>query len=543
MAKYLNQAFSAIFYISIFVLFIISGCANVRQPSGGPKDVTPPKVVKENPKNLNRNFSAEKINIQFDEFIKLNSEYTEISISPALDKMPLFKARKKLLEIKFEEPLEKNTTYTINFGKAIVDVNEGNALKNYSYVFSTGDKIDSLSISGNVSGFLTKEKLKDITVFIIPVKQDSIFGKKRANIFTSTDSAGNFRLPNLREDTYRIYALKEQNNDRIYNASTEEIGFLKDSIVLNKNVSDIKLEIFKESPSIVTVVEKKIENDGRILISFNKPLLNPSVKLLDEPTLESKKLFEITAKKDSALIWLPELTFDSLKVAINDNGKILDTVTMRRNKRDTYTKTLSAGDNLSSGKLKPKTDLLLNFNSPVGTFDLSKITVLEDSAAVNGLQIIKSENSIRSYVLKYPWRLKKEYILKFAENAFTDAFGVKSKAFNKKFVLDTEDNYGSISINVTVPDTSKNYLIEWLNDKQTVLRTDEIRKNTTLNYTTYPTAKYRIRVIYDENKNGKWDTGSIRDKKYPEHIWNFEKEISLRPNWDLEEKLTIPKDE
>src|SRR5690606_4227965 len=143
---------------------------------------------------------------------------------------------------------EANTTYTINFGKAIGDFNEGNPLLNYSYVFSTGNVIDSLSISGNVIDALTKKPEKEIAVILIPTRQDSIFGKRKANIFTITDTSGNFQLKNLREDTYRIYALKEENNDRVYNAAGEYIGFLNDSIQLRKDTAGIQLQISKGIP-------------------------------------------------------------------------------------------------------------------------------------------------------------------------------------------------------------------------------------------------------------------------------------------------------
>src|SRR5690606_21123134 len=131
--------------------------------------------------------------------------------------------REKMLQSTLPDSLEKNTTYTINLGKALVDFNEGNELNNFSSVFSTGPEIDSLSVSGNVRNAPTHEIEKDIAVLLIPTRQDSIFGKRKANIFAQTDSSGNFSLKNLREDTYRIYALKEKNNDRIFNAPEEEI--------------------------------------------------------------------------------------------------------------------------------------------------------------------------------------------------------------------------------------------------------------------------------------------------------------------------------
>ena len=218
----------------------ISSCASVQSPTGGPKDTIQPVIVKEIPKNLSRNFNVQKIEIEFDEFIKLSNEFTEISVSPSMDIPPVYKAKKEKLTINFEEALLENTTYTINFGKAILDVNEGNVLKNYSYVFSTGNEIDSLSISGRVINSLTKQKIKDVTVFILPLSQDSLFGKKKPNFFTTTDTAGNFKLSNLREDNYKIYALNEQGGgDRIYNGKLEEIAFLKNPINRSVSISSV----------------------------------------------------------------------------------------------------------------------------------------------------------------------------------------------------------------------------------------------------------------------------------------------------------------
>ncbi|HQS51975.1 MAG TPA: hypothetical protein PLN99_08760, partial [Daejeonella sp.] len=135
---------------------------------------------------------------------------------------------------------------------------------------------------------------------------------------------------------------------------------------------------------------------------------------------------------------------------------------------------------------------------------------------------------------------KKQYILKLAENAFTDVLGTKSKVYSKRFELDIDDNYGSISINVSVPDTTKTYLVQWLNERKEILKQNSIKKNTLLNYIRYPTAKYLIRVIYDDNDNGEWDTGNVKEGRQPEKTWNFDKTISLRPNWDLEENVVIP---
>ena len=523
------------------LLFVISSCASVQSPTGGPRDTISPKIVKESPKNLTRNFTAKEILIEFDEFVNISNEFTEISITPAPDVPPAYKAKKQILEIKFDKPLEANTTYTINFGKAIADVNESNVLKNYTYVFATGNQIDSLSLSGKVTNSLTKEKLKNITVFIIPVSQDSIFGKKRASFFTTTDTAGNFSIKNLREDKYGVYALNEQGGgDRIYNGQNEEIGFLDTPIVLNRNIDDIKLQVFKEVPATFSVLERKIEADGKIILTFNKKLLKPTIDIIEPLEIDKTKTVEFNTTRDTAQIWLPEITFDSLKIAVSEAGNRLDTIILRRNKRDNYTRTVLVTDNINGIKLKPKTDVTLKLSSPGSALQETQVTLLEDSVEVKGYQITKKINTSREYNIKYPWKLEKEYILKLAENTFTDIYGNKSKAYIKRFSLDTEENYGNISVKITTPDTTKNYIVQWISEKETVYRQDIISKNATLEYTSYPTAKYRMRVIYDENKNGQWDTGNVRTKTQPEKTWTSEKIITLRPNWDLEETLTIP---
>ena len=171
-----------IIYFASLVICVISACASLQQPNGGPKDTEAPKIVEEVPKNLTRYFKGNKIEITFDEYFKLTNEFTEISISPAQENPPTFKTKQKSLEIAFKDSLEENTTYTVNFGKAIQDVNESNILKNYSYVFATGANIDSLQIKGQVINSLDNKPVLDATVFIFPLKRDTLFGKKKPSL-------------------------------------------------------------------------------------------------------------------------------------------------------------------------------------------------------------------------------------------------------------------------------------------------------------------------------------------------------------------------
>ena len=279
---------SAFFYkiLSLFfVVLVLCGCAAMQRPTGGPRDLTPPKLLKATPENMTRNFAEKSIRLDFDEYYKLPNPYQEISISPAMEKQPEYKVSKKSLIINFKDTLLKNTTYVINFGKAIADINESNVMKNFTYVFSTGSHIDSLSISGSVINSTTQEKEKDATVMLFPIKQDSLlFGKKKPTIYATTDSSGNFSLNNLREDTYRIYALKEASPDKIYNNDEELIGFLKTPIKVDKDTSNVQLKLFKQVPDKFRLIsQKRFDPDGKITFIFNKPLVKPSLKVLYPP--------------------------------------------------------------------------------------------------------------------------------------------------------------------------------------------------------------------------------------------------------------------
>lgn len=531
--------FSIFTLLCVYLLF--PGCASIQTPTGGPRDSIAPKVLKETPANFTTNFKADEINIQLDEYFKISNESKEFSISPAMDKNPFFKIRKKVLNIQLQDTLAPNTTYTINFGRGLVDYNEGNVLKNYMYVFSTGNKIDSLTISGTIKNTLSKQPVLDATVFIIPVEQDSIFGKRRANIFTTTDSSGNFNLKYLRAGTYRAYALKEESGDRVYNSPNDEIGFLSEPLVLTKDTANIQMELFKQEAKNFRIVDRKIEKDAKIVYMFNQKLSKPGIRILQPENLDRSKIVELSATKDTLSMWTETMDFDSIQVAITNEGKDIDTSVIRRGKRDEYKREIRISDNTPGSRIKPGNDLILTFSAPIGDkIDASKITFLQDSVSVSGLRILRDTSSTRRYILRYPWRLERTYILKLGENAFTGRYGGGNKPFEKTFTRDEELNYGNLALSVSVPDTSRQYLVQLLNEKDELLRQNAVQKNTVIAYNMYPVGKYRFRVIYDTNKNGSWDTGDVYIKKQPENIWNAGVEIMLRANWELEEKLTVP---
>lgn len=537
-AQYFNKKILAVVIISLLFM----GCASMQTPQGGPKDSTPPKILNMTPKNQTRNFNAKKITIEFDEYFKLVDESKEFSISPEQERAPILKIRSKRLEIELQDTLEKNTTYTLNFGKAVADINESNVVKNLSYVFSTGNEIDSLSVSGNVKSSLNDEFEKDVTVFILPLARDTLFGKKRPSIYTLTDSSGNYKLNNLRAGQYKIYALKEGSGggDKIYQQVSDEVGFLKDPITIDKNLDNINLQVFKELAADFRVTDRKLANDGIITITTNKQLKDPKITITDPPKVDVGKFVHFNKTNDTAKVWLTDLSFDSVKVAIQDEGKVLQTLNFSKGKKDSYVRDVNINDNASGGKLNPYQTYTLTFPFPITAADASKITLLEDSVKRTTFQLIRDSTDFLKYYIRYPWKQKRTYDIKYAAGAFTAIFNAKNKEINKTFKLDPTDNYTTLIYNVTVPDSSKNYIVQFLTEKKDLIKSFPIKGNTKLRFANYPAGKYMIRVIYDENRNAIWDTGNVKAGTQPEKVWYLKALLDLKPNWEREDPLAIP---
>jgi hypothetical protein len=530
--------------LPFFTALLLYGCASMQKPQGGPKDRTPPKLLKATPPNMTRNFKEKEIRLDFDEYFTLKNQSQEISLSPAMDKLPTYKVSKKSIVIDFKDTLQKNTTYVINFGKSIADVNEGNILQNFTYVFSTGSHIDSLSASGNVQNLMTQEKeTKDVTVMLFPVKRDSLFGKKKPAIYATIDSAGNFSLNNLHEGDYYIYALKEIAANRIYDNDNELIAFQTKPVHLRKDTANIHLSLFKQDPEKFRMIDHRFDTDGKMLFTFNKPIDNPSVKIIQPATLDGQKIVDFNKTRDTAMVYMRSLDFDSLRVSFLQNNKPIDTVTIRKGRKETYDHTINLQYNANlDGRLKPGANLIATANLPIESIDKSLITLNEDSTNISNFTITKDTTTLKRLTFTYNWKANSRYQLIFNEGSLTDIYGDKNKKSLKQFQLDRADNYGELTLKVTIPDTSKGYVVELIGPDKNVLHRDAILKGTTLVYKNYPIGKYTVRVIYDDNKNGKWDSGNVKKRTQPENVWIYSKTITLRSNWEAEEPIDIPKE-
>jgi uncharacterized protein (DUF2141 family) len=529
----------------VFIIaLILFGCASMQKPQGGPKDRTPPKLLKATPPNMTRNFSAKQIQLEFDEYFKLNNQAQEITISPALDKTPNIKVSQKSIIIDFKkDTLLKNTTYVINFGKSIADLNEGNVLNNFTYVFSTGPHIDSLSVSGSVQNLMTQEKEKDVTVMLFPLNKDTLWGKKKPTIFAATDSSGNFSLNNLHDGDYRIYALKEKAPNRIYDRDDELVAFQTAPIHLKKDTANIHLNLFKQEPDKFRLAERRFDADGKIFFVFNKPVENPSARILYPAALDKDKIVDFNKTRDTAFVFMKNMDFDSIRVEFMQNKVPIDTVALRKGRREAFDHKITLQYNTTfDNKIKAGTTLVATTSEPLQAIDNSLVTLNEDSTNVANYTLTKDTATMRRLTFNYKWKPNSRYNLIFNEGALTSIYGEKNIKFLKQFQLDKPDNYGPLTLKVTVPDTSKGYVIELMDNQKNVVHRHPITKSGNVVYKNYPVGKYYVRVIYDDNKNGKWDSGNVKKRIQPENIWIYQKEITLRSNWEAEEPIDIPKE-
>jgi hypothetical protein len=222
----MNRGVLSYFSFLIVTIFLIIRCANISAPSGGPKDIAPPVVTKDVPVNGSANFTGNNFTVTFDEYIVLDKISEKFMVSPPLSKNPVISVQGKSLVVEFDEKLEDSTTYTFYFQDAIRDLNENNPIANYQYVFSTGPVVDSLSVTGNVFNATDLEADPGFLVLMHSQLNDSAPRIELPAYITKTNKDGSFRINNVRPGNYKLYALSDQNNNKLYDPINEAFAFL-----------------------------------------------------------------------------------------------------------------------------------------------------------------------------------------------------------------------------------------------------------------------------------------------------------------------------
>ena len=529
------------FLLFAFLILFFSQCAKKGRPSGGPKDEDAPLFVTADPPYESINFDKNEINIYFNEYIKLKDLNKQLIVSPPLNPSnpSLISPQgspSKFINIKILDTLKENSTYIFDFGNSVQDNNESNTLERFKYVFSTGTYIDSLTLEGSVKNSFKSEDLKNIKLLLYRLDSsysDSAVYKRKPDYVTSSLDTSNYKFSNLRKGNYLLVALNDERSDYLFNPKADEIGFLKDTISLPRDsiLKDI-ISIFKEELPYKFKRGKEISK-GQLILGYEGKATKINIETLSAVPDNFQTITFPEKDKDTINLWHTPIERDSLIFKVNNNG-ISDTIVIKLRKKEIDSLKVSPQ---TIGVLDYKDTLFLSTNNPIIKIDTTKINFI-DTDTINILYtpyISKKENKIGFIFQK---KFKKTYKLNVYPNALTDIFNTSNDTIISQFKTRSLEDYGEITLDVK--NTKKTPVIIQLtdlNDKTIAQETTSVSKNISFKYLN--PNRYKIRIIYDTNNNGKWDTGNYLAKKQPELVEYLPEIQEVRANWQLPIVLNI----
>ena len=557
--------------IVIGTMLFPSGCANTTTPpTGGPKDTIPPVLVKTFPLPGAVNVPTHKTQVRFtfNEYVKVK-EANNIFLSPPLEKKPKFKISGKSVVITFESDLDTNTTYTMDITGAIVDNNEGNPYEGFTLVFSTGSQIDSMCMTGLVQDCNTLMPLKGATVLLYKDHADSAIFLHRPDAAAKTDDWGFFSLRNIKDTVYRVYALKDANNNNIYEPDQESVAFLdepfrpktlyndsiyelkkfnmKDTALCLARKTDIELNVFREKPSKQLIVKKERVGLRTAYLTFMAPgAVVHSMRIKGLP--KEKLISQFNPEKDSLELWVNDLRRlpDTLNLQINYDktdtlGKLVATdedvklvldKKLRAELQKSSRKDIKHEDTIAvfKGEVDPTTVEQYGF-----TFEF-KYPLVEDAWKELGFRSVnprQQEKAEKYSVTRDPDNLRRftvmpdaplqpgfEYYLKLPYRRFRDVNGFYNDSTELKVSLPNDEKLSSVIFNFT--GVKNKYIIDLLTEKRDkVIRSFTIEKDAKVLFPYVKAGKYCVRMTEDRNRNGLVDTGDLLGHRQPEKVLFF----------------------
>ena len=540
--KFLNFAqilFMKRFLFLVFISFLLASCARVGSPVGGAKDSIPPQVTGSNidSPRINVPRDIRELRIDFDEYIVLKDINKQLIISPPLQKitkiLPSGMGNKYVL-IKWADTLQANTTYNFNFGNAIVDNNEGNALTYYNFAFSTGKKIDSLYISGELKSlFKEKDKKEEEGSLVVGLYQekDSMNYRQKPYYITKADPDGYYELNYLAPGNYHILAFEDSNANSVYDFGKEKVGFLKEKITLNKSVSGLNIDLYPSKKPLKYVEMKEIA--GGILMTFEGNPADVKIVSLNEK-LKDYKITHLP-KSDSATIWF-NATEQNIGITSNENLKFSydagikkDTVSLfyRYNAKNEMSIANNRGNLLA-----PKQDFVVTSNYLVDKIQPEKWILVSDSLKQDFTAEISKKNPFEIHI-QSDFKEGKKYSLTIPKETASSYYETLKKSYRFDFEADKIENYGDLSV-ILENEPKNKFWIQMVNENGTVAYSQYgLEKN--INFKSLKPGKYDLRIMVDENENGIWDYADFAENIFAEPVYLLDKKIEIRPLWEIRE--------
>lgn len=571
-------------------------CANIGNPSGGPIDKTPPIFMRSNPTPNAVNVKDRKIEIFFDEIVTLKDPSTKIIVSPAQTEMPRMSALGRKVTVELVDSLLPNTTYTIDFSNSIQDNNEGNAIDNFAFAFSTGSVIDSMRVSGYVLDSRTLEPMQSVVVGLQSNLADSAFHREKLQRVALTNDRGQFTIRNVSPGSYHIFALKDLDRDYKFGNPTEDIAFL-DSIIVpsigSREAADTVYNDLNEIDTIMRATRPAYFPNDILLSMFNEDrksqyLANnlrvdstrisltfaaasdtlPSLSIVGRNDVPDQwYTLERSQTNDTLTYWIrpPHLvSADTLMVATTylrtDTASNLswgtDTLkfTFQRQKAKKKKKNEETDSleqirfmelhPLANGTQEVYAPLLLQTGTPIERYSREAFHLqrkLQNDttfypAEIKSIALRDSTLSRRDLMLKVDWEPGAAYTLAVDSLAMTDIYGLQTKPLKVDFNVRKMEEYGNIVFNITAVRDSA--IVELLDGTEKIVLRAPVKNHRAELLNLLP-GKYYARLFIDRNGNGKYDTGNYDMHLQPEETVYYPGAINLKKNWDVEQTWDI----
>ena len=571
-----------------WIIFCLAfqSCANRGSgPQGGPKDTEPPMLVSATPINGSTKVNTKTITLEFNELVSVNNPIQNIIFSPPQKNIPSVKALGRKVNIAFQDSLLPNTTYTIEINNCIVDYNESNPFPKYTYTFSTGEKIDSLQISGKVIDAQTLAARKNYTVGIYSNLSDTAFSKHRFEKITKTDANGNFTIYAVAEGTYNIFAIKDVAGANLYQNKGTDIAFLDSTITpyahlhgkvdtlwtdstktKYENVTleafneyfpkNLILKTFKEKDIIHRLKSYKRGERNTFTILFTEPQeVEPTVSLISDSIFVEPFLKEKTSRTDSLVFWIKDSLLynsDSIRIAVSylksdsigelvpqtDSLYLIHRETkasLRRKELSTNNHVLGFSHSLNKN-LEVYDTIKFIFKEPIKEVikDSISLTLKVDTTFKQVDYNIMYDDSLckKTLYLVFKKEMGGNYQLKMDSASIISIYDRVIDRFNKPIKVKKLEEYSNLYIKFN--ENVANGIVQLLNEKEVVVRECPVQ-NKEAYFEDVTPSSYYIRMYIDENENKKWDTGNLDKKQQPEMVYYYPKKLQLRPNWDMEE--------
>lgn len=529
----------------IALLLLLWGCANRVQPSGGPKDTKPPEPLSIQPAQLSVGFSGNLITIAFNEYIQIKEGASSAFISPPQAEAPEFIVSGRTLNIRLKEKLLPNTTYTLNLGKSVADITEGNILQDFSLVFSTGSHIDSLQLKGQARDALTGKPVEDALIMLYEGMEDSLPRKSLPRYFAKTAVNGSFTVPNLRQGSYQVFALKEEVRNYKYDVPGELIGFPEQPVVVDTATPVLVINMFIEQEG-QKLLKSNFSLPGKLDLKFSSA---PDDLKIHSPGNDTIRFLRQNhpSKPDSVSFWISNAPQGRFSVVVQTDT-LSDTLAInnrisapRRGTAISSTDTiLKFSSNLPNGKLLPGDTLKLIPSAPIQTIDTSLIKFkFAENISPGSIQILPSD-PFSAHFTGFNEEGGSVQMTAY-KGAFRDIFNRTNDTLKLTIQTWTSDELGTLELQINTDTTEVPLIVELLNSKGTVVRRSTIQSSSLIIWKNLTAETLSARIIFDENRNGIWDSGNFKAKRQPEKIIYFNKEITIRQGWDLELSWDIGK--